>query len=92
MMFSFYVLICVHKKTRSNPTGATPGSVSIRIPNEQQDTSETLASGLLAFGSSAGLRSSPQRQALKVTGKFPVPTSIPDYSGGTATDLHRVPG
>ncbi len=34
----------------------------------------------------------PPRYALGVTGKFPVPTSIPDYSGGTATDLHRVPG
>jgi len=34
----------------------------------------------------------PPQNDLGVTGKFPVETSIPDYSDGIATDLHRVPG
>jgi hypothetical protein len=73
--------------------GATPGSVSMGIPDVQQAirARETSTSGLLAFGSSAGLRPSPKIRS-GVTGNFPVETSIPDYSGGTATDLHRVPG
>ncbi len=49
--------------------------------------------GLLALGSAGGGQPS-HRGLLSSLGsgrQMPFPLSVPDYSGGTAPDLHRVP-
>jgi len=77
-----------HKKTRPGLNIQTgPGSFC-----HQDPVGGFLSAGLLALGSSEPPRPSPQGGPWKWPDSRPRRQLIPDYSGGTATDLHRVPG